>query len=58
MEVELASWRSRLSEVASKFDNVPSIDKYKLTPQIEGIHILMTELDDRIMMLRKECATS
>ncbi len=55
MERELAGWRSRLEEVSRKFDTVPSIDKYKLTPHIEGLHIVLTELDDRISMLRREC---
>ncbi|MFZ5765826.1 MAG: hypothetical protein ACOY4H_09550 [Thermodesulfobacteriota bacterium] len=57
MERELAGWRSRLEEVSRKFDAVPSIDKYKLTPHIEGLHIVLTELDDRISLLRRECPT-
>ncbi|MBI5559571.1 MAG: hypothetical protein HY885_18265 [Deltaproteobacteria bacterium] len=58
IERELSCWKGRLDEVAHKFDAVPSIDKYKLTPHIEGIHILLTELDDRINTLRKECPSN
>jgi hypothetical protein len=55
MDRELSSWRNRLHEVSEKFDSEPSINKYKLQPQIEGIHILETELDDRLSELRQEC---
>ena len=55
MDKELSSWRNRLHEVSEKFDSEPSINKYKLQPQIEGIHILETELDDRLSELRQEC---
>ena len=56
MDRELSSWRNRLHEVSEKFDQEPSINKYKVQPQIEGIHILQTELDDRLDELRRECA--
>lgn len=36
---------------------MPSIDKYKLTPHIEGLHILLTEIEDRIHSLETECPT-
>ena len=52
---ELSSWRNRLHEVAEKFDREPSVNKYKLQPHIEGIHILQTEIDDRLEELRRVC---
>jgi len=55
LDRELFSWRNKLHEVSEKFDSEPSINKYKLQPQIEGIHILETELDDRLSELRQEC---
>jgi hypothetical protein len=56
MDRELSSWRNRLHEVSEKFDQEPSINKYKVQPHIEGIHILQNELDDRLDELRRECA--
>ena len=55
MDRELSSWRNRLHEVSDKFDNEPSINKYRLQPHIEGIHILQTEIDDRLEELRSVC---
>ncbi len=58
LEYELTSWRNRLSHVTSKMDSMPSIDKFRLTEHIEGLHILLTELDDRINLLQTQCETS
>ncbi len=55
MDRELSSWRNKVHEVSEKLDSEPSINKYKLQPHIEGIHILQTELDDRLSELRREC---
>jgi hypothetical protein len=55
LDRELSSWRNRLHEVSGKFDHESSINKYKVQPHIEGIHILEAELDDRLDELRQEC---
>jgi len=55
LAAELESWSQKLHDLSGRIDKIPSIDKYKLTPQIEGLHILVTELDDRINELRTEC---
>jgi hypothetical protein len=55
LDRELSSWRNRLHEVSGKFVREPSINKYKVQPHIEGIHILEAELDDRLDELRQEC---
>lgn len=54
---ELEFWSKRLHELSSKLDSVPSIDKYKLLPHIEELHILMTEMDDRLCDLMTSCST-
>ena len=55
LDRELSSWRNRLHEISEKFDGELSINKYKLQPHIEGVHILEAELDDRLSELRREC---
>lgn len=52
---ELIDWRQKLQEVSGKFDAIASIDKYRLTTQIEGIHILLAEMEDRINELKNAC---
>jgi len=56
ISAELAAWSKKLHDISEKFAAIPSIEKYKLTPQIEGLHILITELDDRIKALRTDCS--
>ena len=55
---ELECWHDRLATVTGKIDGLPSIEKYKLTPYIEGLHILLTEMDERIGELRTEGVTT
>ena len=55
MDRELSSWRNRLHEVSEKFGREPSFNKYKLQPHIEDLHILQTEIDDRLSELRTKC---
>ena len=54
---ELEYWSIRLHELSSKFDKVPSIDKYKVLTHIEELHILMTEVDDRLCDMMTSCST-
>ena len=54
---ELELWSGRLHELSGKIDRVPSIDKYKIFPLIEELHIIMTEMDDRICDAMTSCST-
>jgi hypothetical protein len=54
---ELEVWSSRLHELSGKIDVLPSIDKYRLLPHIEELHIVMTEMDDRLCDLMTACPT-
>jgi hypothetical protein len=54
---ELEVWSERLHELSGKIDRMPSIDKYKMYPLIEELHIIMTEMDDRLCEAMAECAT-
>ena len=52
---ELEYWSNRLHELSDKFDKVPSINKYKIQPHIEDLHIMMTEMDDRLCEMLTSC---
>lgn len=52
---ELEYWSERLHKLSSEIERIPSIDKYKLQPQIEELHIILTELDDRLCSLVDAC---
>jgi hypothetical protein len=54
---ELEMWSERLHKLSGEIDRIPSINKYKLQPQINELHIIMTELDDRLCELLESCPT-
>ena len=57
MAEELEVWSSKLHELSDRIDTIPSIQKYHLQPLIEELHIIMTELDDRLCEMFTSCPT-
>ncbi len=55
---ELGNWSERLHLLSDEIGRIPSIDKYRMLPQIEQLRILMTELDDRLCDLVNSCPTA
>ena len=55
---ELEQWSEKLHKLSNEIDHIPSISKYRLLPQIEELHIIMTELDDRLCDLMVACPTT
>ena len=57
VEMELTGWKAKLYNVMRQMDSLPTGDKQKMYEKVNGIHILVEELDDRIEELRKSCPT-
>jgi hypothetical protein len=57
VDMELTLWKAKLYEVMSKMEKLPTGDKQKMYEHVNGLQIVMTELDDRIDSLRTECPT-
>lgn len=57
VDMELTIWKAKLYDVMSKIEKLPTGDKQKMYENINGLQIVMTELDDRIESLRTECPT-
>ena len=55
MEMELAAWKANVYDIVRKIDELPSGEKEKLQSNIEDLHILIAEMDDRIDQIRKNC---
>jgi len=53
---ELKVWSHKLHALSEKIDKIPSVDKQKLFPQIEELHMIMTELDDRLNEMTTSCS--
>lgn len=57
VDMELTLWKSKLYDVIRKMDKAPTGDKQKMYEEINGLHILLTELEDRLDGLRTSCPT-
>lgn len=55
---ELEGLSEKLHHLSEKIDRVPSVDKYKFQTHIDELHIIMTELDDRLCELATSCSTA
>lgn len=57
VDMELTAWKAKLYNVIRQMDRLPTGDKQRMYEKVNGLHILMTELDDRLDQLRTACPT-
>ena len=54
--IELTGWKLKLTEIVSRFDDLPSGDKEKVLSEVNDLHMLIEEFNDRIDRLMRECS--
>ena len=57
LAAELNAWKSKVNAVVRKLDETPSGEKENVVPEINELHMIIEELDDRVNKLRTECPT-
>jgi hypothetical protein len=57
MEIEMTAWKANLYDVMRKVNQLGTVEREKVLPNIEDLHILMEEMSERIETLRTECPT-
>lgn len=57
VEMELNVWKSRLYDVIRRMDQAATGDKERIFKDINGLHILMSDLEERVDALRTSCPT-
>ncbi|MDW7771655.1 MAG: hypothetical protein SCH71_02080 [Desulfobulbaceae bacterium] len=57
MEMELNIWKARLYDVVRKFDQLSTGEKQDSYEEVAGLHMLMTQLEERLDNLRTSCPT-
>lgn len=55
VDTELTMWKARLYDVINKIDKLPTGNKQRMYEQVNGLNIVMAELEERIDKLRSEC---
>ena len=55
MEMELTGWKAIVYDIARKMEQLPGGEKEKIHPNIQDLHMLITEMDERIEQIRSTC---
>jgi len=55
MEAELTAWKANVYDIVRSIEKLPGGEKDKILPNIEDLHILIAEMDDRIDRIRENC---
>jgi hypothetical protein len=55
MEMELTGWKAIVYDITRKMEQLPGGEKEKILPNIEDLHMLIAEMDDRIEHIRNNC---
>jgi hypothetical protein len=55
VSAELIVWKAKLYDVMIKMDKLPTSDKQRMFEEVNGLHIVMDELEERVEKLRTEC---
>ncbi len=55
---ELAGWKTKVDDILKRFDHASTGYKEKVVGEVNGLHIVADELDDRLRGLCNACMTS
>ena len=53
---ELARWKTKIGRIVTEFDRTATGDKSKVLGQVNELHMIMEEFEDRIFRLKTECS--
>ena len=57
VDIGLNDLRARLDKSMRQMDDLPAAEKQRVNEQVNGLHTIVTELDNRIDQLRTSCPT-
>ena len=55
MEAELTAWKANVYDIVRSMEKLPGGEREKILSNIEDLHILIAEMDDRIDDIRAKC---
>ena len=55
MEAELTAWKANVYDIVRNIERLPGGEKEKILPNIEDLHMLIADMDDRIEQIRDNC---
>ena len=57
LAAELTGWKAKMYDVARKLDKLSTGDKQKIVNEVNEIHMIIEQLNDRVKRLQFECPT-
>jgi hypothetical protein len=57
MSMELTAWKAKMYDVVRRVDKLGTAEKEKVLANVEDLHMLVAEMEDRVDKLTKECPT-
>ena len=57
MEMELTAWKAKVYDLTRKVETLGSKEREKILPNIQDLHMFITDLSTRIEQLKNECPT-
>ncbi len=55
MQAELTAWKANVYDIVRKIEELPGGQRERILPNIEDLHMLISEMDDRIEYIRDSC---
>lgn len=55
LEMEMTAWKAKLYDLTRKVDQLGTKEKEKVLANVQDLHILLTEMNDRVQQLKTEC---
>ena len=55
VDKELTQWQGKFFDVINRFDHMSTGSKQRVFQDVNGLHIVIAELDDRLETLRTQC---
>ena len=55
MQAELTAWKANVYDIVRKMEALPGGERNKILPNIEDLHMLISEMDARIDFIRDNC---
>ena len=55
MEMELTGWKAIVYDITRKMETLPGGQRETIRSNIEDLHMLIAEMDDRIDQIRENC---
>jgi hypothetical protein len=57
MEMELTAWKAKMYDLTRKVESLGTKEREKVLPNIQDLHMFITDMTSRIEQLKNECPT-